>query len=147
MKRVLVPFVLIAALAVAAAGAAVAAGHRAKLKLHNTSVGKILVDGAGFTVYTFSKDTKNHDNCATINNCLMIWPPLQSASKAKAGPGVKGNLIGTITLASGIKQVTYNGHPLYTYIGDSGPHQTFYVGAFQSGGHWYALNAKGHKVK
>ncbi len=62
-------------------------------------------------------------------------------------PGIKRGLIGTIKLASGVKQVTYAGHPLYTYIGDSGPGDTSYVGFSQFGGTWFALNAAGHAVK
>jgi predicted lipoprotein with Yx(FWY)xxD motif len=56
-------------------------------------------------------------------------------------------LIGTIRLANGKKQVTYAGHPLYTYVGDSAPGQTYYVNFFQFGGYWPAVNASGRELK
>jgi predicted lipoprotein with Yx(FWY)xxD motif len=67
--------------------------------------------------------------------------------KPVAGPGVKQRLLGTIKLKNGKLQVTYNGHPLYTYVADGAPHQTFYVNQFQAGGRWPAVNAAGKLVR
>jgi predicted lipoprotein with Yx(FWY)xxD motif len=67
-------------------------------------------------------------------------------AKPVAGNGVKASLIGTIKLGSK-RQLTYAGHPLYTYVGDSGPGSTSYVGIKQFGGAWYALNAAGKTVR
>lgn len=145
MKRILILLICIVALA-AAAGAA-AAGHRAKLELARTSLGKIVVNGRRFTVYEFTRDRRNKDNCVTTPDCASIWPPLMTSGKAVAGKGLKARLVGSISLGQGARQVTYAGHPLYTYSGDSGPGQTFYVGASQFGGRWYALDAAGHTVK
>lgn len=64
-----------------------------------------------------------------------------------AGNGVQSSLLGTIKLPSGKRQVTYDGHPLYTYIGDPGPRETAYIGTRQSGGAWWAIDAAGHIVK
>jgi predicted lipoprotein with Yx(FWY)xxD motif len=147
VKRVLVPLTLVALVALSAAALAATSGHRAKLKLGNTNVGKIVVNGKGFTLYMFTKDRRNKDNCKKVGGCLSIWPPVKTKGKAIAGPGINAKLIGSITLSKGVKQVTYNGHPLYGYIGDSSPGQTSYVGLFQSGGRWYALDAAGHAVK
>jgi hypothetical protein len=69
-----------------------------------------------------------------------------SAGTPTLGPGVKRTLVGTIKVG-GVRQLTYAGHPLYTYIGDSGPGDTSYVGQSQFGGRWFALNAAGHVVK
>jgi hypothetical protein len=63
-----------------------------------------------------------------------------------AGPGIKRRLLGTISLPSGAKQVTYAGHPLYRYIADS-PGDTSYVGFAEFGGSWFALNGNGRAVK
>ena len=60
---------------------------------------------------------------------------------------MRRSLLGTIKLPNGARQVTYAGHPLYTYIGDSGPGDTSYVGVSQFGGRWFALTAAGHIVK
>jgi predicted lipoprotein with Yx(FWY)xxD motif len=135
---------LIACLTTASAGAS---GSRAKLQLRSTRVGMILVNGRGFTVYAFTRDGHNQDSCAKLSGCLSIWPPVTTSAKALAGRGVNSRLIGSITLKNGVKQVTYAGHPLYTYIADSGPGQTFYVNVSQFGGRWPAVNAAGHEVK
>jgi predicted lipoprotein with Yx(FWY)xxD motif len=134
----------VAALATSMAGARVS---RSTLKLRKTSVGTILVNGRGFTIYAFTKDGRNRDACASINSCLSLWPIISGAAKPVLGPGVKSSLVGTITIKGGAKQLTYAGHPLYTYAEDSGPGQTSYVNFLQFGGRWPAMNAAGHEVK
>jgi predicted lipoprotein with Yx(FWY)xxD motif len=128
--------------------AALAGAHvsRAELKLRKTSAGTILVDSRGFTLYAFTRDRRNRDACASIPHCLTVWPALSTAGKPIAGAGVKRSLIGTITV-KGQRQVTYAGHPLYRYIADTAPGQTYYVNIWQFGGRWPALNAAGHEVK
>ena len=119
----------------------------ATVALRHTSLGEVLVSASGRTLYEFSKDHTNKDSCATISGCSEIWPPLRSSGKPTAGAGLRASLLSTITLAGGIKQITYAGHPLYLYSGDSGPGETAYVGARQFGGSWDAINASGHPVK
>jgi predicted lipoprotein with Yx(FWY)xxD motif len=131
----------------AASGLASAAARPEKLQLRKTKVGTILVNSRGFTVYVFTKDSRNHDACVAIRECPSIWPPVTSSGKPAAGAGVKSSLIGTITIKGGKKQATYAGHPLYTYSGDSGPGQTSYVNFSAFGGHWPAVNASGGEVK
>jgi predicted lipoprotein with Yx(FWY)xxD motif len=128
----------------AATGAHAARG--AKLKLRHTALGSILVNGGGHTVFAFTRDSPNHDRCAGTAGCTGIWPMITTSAAPTLGPGVKRSLVGTITVA-GSRQVTYAGHPLYTYIGDAGPGDTSYVGQSQFGGKWFALNAAGHIVK
>jgi len=147
VRRILTLIAATAAVTLLATTLAGASATRAKLLLRKTSVGKILVNSRGFTLYAFTKDSRNKDNCAGINGCLRLWPVLKTSGKAIAGPGVKSALIGTITLKSGTKQVTYAGHPLYTYVGDGSPGQTYYVNFFQTGGYWPAVNAAGREVK
>lgn len=140
---------LLAAVALAAAApVALADAHvsHADLNLRKTSAGTILVDSRGFTLYAFTKDQRNHDACTSMPHCLRVWPALTVARRPTAGPGVKRSLIGTITV-KGKKQVTYAGHPLYRYIADTGPGQTYYINILQFGGRWPALNAAGHEVK
>jgi predicted lipoprotein with Yx(FWY)xxD motif len=121
--------------------------QNATVELRETSLGKILVSASGFTLFEFTKDKKLKDNCVTISGCPEVWPPLEVTGTPTAGTGVNASLLSTITLPGGAKQVTYKGHPLYMYIHDVGPGETGYVGAFEFGGHWYALNAKGRAVK
>lgn len=146
MKRKIVPL-FVAVLALAFAGLAVAASGPAKIKLRKTAIGKIITNGSGFTIYMFTKDTRNHDKCVAIRNCKATWPPVMTHGKPVAGPGINASLLGKIKLPGGQNQVTYSGHPLYTYSADTGPGQTVYVGTPLFGGKWDALSATGKTVK
>jgi predicted lipoprotein with Yx(FWY)xxD motif len=100
-----------------AAGATGAAAASGALKTASTSLGTVVVNGSGRTVYFFDKDTAGSGKSACSGSCASLWPAV-TASGTPAGTGVAGKL-GTITRADGTKQVTLNGHPLYTYAGDS----------------------------
>jgi predicted lipoprotein with Yx(FWY)xxD motif len=123
------------------------AARAAKVELRKTSAGRILVTSSGFTLYRFSKDTVKKDTCVKVSGCAENWPPLKTKGTPVAGHGVKASLLGTIRLSSGAKQVTYAGHPLYTYAQASERGETVYIGAEQFGGIWYAVNSAGHNVK
>jgi predicted lipoprotein with Yx(FWY)xxD motif len=147
VRRILTLMAATALVASLTTGFASASGSRTNLQLRRTHVGTILVNSRGFTVYAFTRDSRNKDNCATVSGCLSIWPPVTISGNAIAGPGVRSRLIGTITLKNGVKQITYAGHPLYTYVADSAPGQTFYVNVSQFGGRWPAVNAAGNEVR
>lgn len=152
MKRVRILALLTAAGAALGVSlpAALAASHAAGAKIElekTTKYGKILADSRGWTIYAFTKDKKNQDNCQKIAGCMSLWPAVVTKGTPVAGPGVKQSLLGTLKLKNGQTQVTYNGLPLYTYKSDGGPHQTFYVNFFQFGGYWPAVNAAGKEVK
>jgi predicted lipoprotein with Yx(FWY)xxD motif len=131
--------------AAARPNAAAARAKPAKINLHNSGVGKILVNGKGFTVYMFTADKKRKDNCVSKSGCTGTWPLITTKGKPKAGKGVKQSLLGTIKV-KGKQQVTYNGHPLYGYSGDGSAASTDYVGVSEFGGTWRALNASGKPV-
>ena len=151
MKRTYV--FLAVALASAASAATVASAQTsipvahssaaATVQLRHTSLGSILVSSSGRTLYEFTRDHGNKNSCAAISGCSAVWPSLKASGRPTAGSGIKASLLST---TSG-NQVTYAGHPLYTYTGDSGPGKTSYVGAKQFGGTWYALTASGGTVK
>jgi predicted lipoprotein with Yx(FWY)xxD motif len=151
MKRTY--FFLALALAGAASAATIASaqpslpaahGSRtATVQLRHTSLGNILVSSSGRTLYEFTKDHGSKSSCATIRGCSAIWPSLKASGRPSAGSGVKASLLST---TSG-NQVTYAGHPLYTYSADKGPGKTSYVGAKEFGGTWYAISASGGTVK
>ena len=147
MRRIITLFAAAAVAAALTTTTAGAKGSAAKLQLRKTSVGTILVNSRGFTLYAFTKDSRNKDACVAMSGCTAIWPMLTSAGTPVAGSGVKSSLIGTITVKGGAKQVTYNGHPLYTYASDSAAGQTEYVNALQFGGRWPAVNAAGATVR
>jgi predicted lipoprotein with Yx(FWY)xxD motif len=149
MKRLTVLFLATAAVlpvGISHAADRAHAARSAKLQLRHTALGSILVNRAGHTVFAFTRDSRNHDRCALLAGCTGIWPLVTTSGTPALGPGVKRSLVGTIKVA-GARQVTYAGHPLYTYIGDAGPGDTSYVGQSQFGGKWLALNAAGHVVK
>jgi predicted lipoprotein with Yx(FWY)xxD motif len=148
MKRT---YVFLAIALAGTAGAASAQGslpaahssRAATVQLRHTNLGSILVSSSGRTLYEFTKDHANKNSCAAISGCSTVWPSLKASGRPTAGPGIKASLLSS---TSG-NQVTYAGHPLYTYSGDSGPGKTSYVGVKQFGGTWYALNAAGGTVK
>ncbi len=135
---------------VASADPGASAAHSssaATVALRHTSLGNILVNSSGRTLYEFTRDRANKNTCAPISGCSEAWPSLQTSGRPTGGSGIKVSLLSSINLPGGGKQVTYAGHPLYTYSGDSGPGKTSYVGAIAFGGTWYALNVSGGTVK
>jgi len=122
---------------------ATAAGSAAKIGLRSTSLGKILVNASGHTLYAFTKDSRNKDRCVSTEGCTATWPLVTTNGAPTAGRGVKASLLSSIKVAGGKHQVTYDGHPLYTYAFDRGPGGTGYVGVSEFGGTWRALTASG----
>jgi predicted lipoprotein with Yx(FWY)xxD motif len=137
----------ISAVAVAQSAPIANASRAAKVQLRSTSMGRILVDGSGFTLYSFTKDPRNRNTCVRISGCSAIWPALRTSGKPIAGPGVKPSLLTTITLPGGAKQVTYAGHALYLYAPSGEPGETSYIGAVHFGGSWDAVGASGNAVR
>jgi predicted lipoprotein with Yx(FWY)xxD motif len=154
MKRTCTVAAALASFALAAGPASAAPGtsaaHAARgatVQLRHTSLGTILVNGAGFTLYRFTLDSRNKDACVMVNECPRNWPALRTSGKPIAGRGVKASLLSSIPLPGGGRQVTYAGHPLYIYGAQSERAETSYVGAEQFGGIWDAVNASGALVK
>jgi len=98
----------------------------------------VLTNSKGMTLYWFAPDTLTKSAC--YGSCAAYWPPVYGAQKA--GPGVTGKL-GTIKRTDGTIQATYDGHPLYTYIGDSHPGQATGNNINLNGGYWYEVHASG----
>ncbi len=98
----------------------------------------VLTNAKGFTLYWFAPDTATTSKCN--GSCARYWPPVKGP--VTAASGVTGKL-GTITRSNGTKQATYNGHPLYTYVGDTAPGQDKGNGLNLSGGLWYAVKVAG----
>ena len=101
----------------AAAGSSSSSSNDAVVNVsQNSTLGSFLVDSKGMTLYLFTKDTPNTSNC--YGGCAAYWPPLLTTGSPVAGTGVTGTLLGTTTRTDGTTQITYNGWPLYYYIGD-----------------------------
>jgi predicted lipoprotein with Yx(FWY)xxD motif len=109
-----------------------------------TSLGRILVDARGHTLYLFGKDANGKSACS--GSCATAWPPLIATAKPRAGTGAKASRLGTTRRADGRLQVTYNHHPLYTFVKDTKKGQTNGEGLNAFGGIWDALSAAGTKV-
>jgi predicted lipoprotein with Yx(FWY)xxD motif len=94
----------------------------------------VLTNARGFTLYWFAPDTPTTSTC--YGSCAAYWPPVTGT--APASPSLPGR-IGTITRTGGARQLTYNGHPLYTYIGDTAPGQANGNNLNLNGGLWYEV--------
>ena len=132
----LVLFGLVVAGASSPAPAATGTGTGTGLK--TTTIGGItvLTNAKGFTLYSFAPDTPAASKC--YGSCAVYWPPVTGT--AAAIPGVPGR-IGTIKRTDGSEQLTYNGHPLYTYIGDTAPGQARGNNINLNGGLWHEVPA------
>jgi predicted lipoprotein with Yx(FWY)xxD motif len=108
------------------------------LKTASVSGVTVLTNAKGFTLYWFVPDTSTMSKCN--GSCAAIWPPVKGP--ATPGSGVTGKLA-TITRSDGSTQATYNGHPLYTYTGDTAPGQNNGNGLNASGGIWHEVTASG----
>ena len=107
-----------------------------------SSLGRIVVDGHSHTLYLFEKDKGGKSACSGA--CAQNWPPLLTKGTPKAGAGAKASLLGTTKRADGTTQVTYNKHPLYTFVGDEGKRgATKGEGLDAFGAKWYVVAAKG----
>jgi predicted lipoprotein with Yx(FWY)xxD motif len=108
------------------------------------SLGAILVDSKGRTVYLFEKDTGAKSTC--FGACATEWPPVTTGGKPSAGSGVTASMLGTTTRSDGKTQVTYNGHPLYLFEADQKPGDATGQNVDAFGAKWYVLSATGDKV-
>jgi predicted lipoprotein with Yx(FWY)xxD motif len=112
-----------------------------KLKTAKIGGKTVLTNAKGFTLYWFAPDTSTMSKCNGA--CAQSWPPVKGPATA---PGVKGKF-GTIKRADGSVQATYNGHPLYTFVGDTAPGQAKGNGLNAFGGLWHEVTtsqAPGH---
>ena len=155
MKRKITLFIAAAALSGAALVAAAfgdtssAAPPQASkgtlVALGKTALGKVLDDAGGRTLYLFEKDKRGKSAC--YGACAAYWPPLLSPAKARPGSGVRAALLGVTRRADGKRQVTYAGHPLYTFAVDTKAGQTTGEGRKDFGASWDVVSATGRAVE
>jgi predicted lipoprotein with Yx(FWY)xxD motif len=122
----------------AAAASATSSSSGATLLSRTINGTQVLTNSAGYTLYWFGPDTSSASKCN--GSCATYWPPVKAP--VTAGSGVTGTL-GTITRSDGAKQATYDGHPLYTYVGDTSPGQVKGNGLNLSGGVWHEVTVSG----
>lgn len=112
----------------------------------NSKYGQILASSSGVVYYVFMPDTPQSSAC--YGACAVTWPPVTVAgsSTPSVSGGITKSLVSTITRTGGARQLTYNGHPLYTFKGDTGPNTTNGEGINHFGGYWYVVNVSGQPV-
>jgi len=110
----------------------------------NGSLGKVLVDSQGRTLYLFQKDSGTRSACTGA--CAASWPPLRDSRKPVAGSGASASMVTTAPRTDGSPQVVYNGHPLYLFSGDKNPGDANGQGVTAFGGAWYAVSPAGDMV-
>jgi predicted lipoprotein with Yx(FWY)xxD motif len=109
-----------------------------------TGLGNVLVDRQGRTLYLFGRDSGTMSACTGA--CAVNWPPLRVRGTPLVGSGAKPSNVGTTARPDGISQLTYSGHPLYTFVSDKKPGDTNGEGINAFGGSWFAVSAAGAKV-
>src|SRR3954462_4634869 len=156
-SRIIRPMVVsaaaLAAVALAACGGASTTSSKspgtsgdatATVDVASGSLGNLLVDSRGPIVYLFKKDSGPKSTC--FGACTTNWPPLRASGKPTVGTGVSASKVGTIAPSDGGRQVTYSGHPLYLFAGDSKPGDTNGQGVEAFGAAWLALSATGRAI-
>jgi predicted lipoprotein with Yx(FWY)xxD motif len=108
-------------------------------------VGPILVDAKGFAVYDFHKDKGTTSSC--YGACAKVWPPVLTTGAPQVGEGATASLLGTSKRKDGTTQVTYAGHPLYTYGADKKPGEANGNDIDSFGAEWYALQGSGEEAE
>ena len=120
---------------------ATTAGGGTTVKTAKTSLGTVVVDGSGRTLYLFAKDTGPKSTCS--GSCASAWPPV-TASGRPAGTGVSGLTL--VKRSDGRRQVVIDGHPLYRFSGDTSAGQLNGQGVDAFGARWYAVSPAGKTV-
>lgn len=125
----------------AASSAAASASGGVTIKTAHTSLGTVLTDGKGITVYLFEADTTTKPTCYSA--CAQAWPPVLTTGAPVAGTGAKLSLLGTVKRTDGKLQVTYAGHPLYYFVQSTKPGNVSGQGSNAFGAHWDAVRPTG----
>jgi predicted lipoprotein with Yx(FWY)xxD motif len=110
----------------------------------SSSLGQLLVDSQGRTLYLFEKDTGGTSSCTGA--CATAWPPLPATGQGTVSGGASASLLGTVPRSDGGPQVTYNGHPLYRFSGDQKPGDTNGEGVNAFGASWFVVSPSGSQI-
>ena len=166
MRRVLISIVAVAGVGAVVAGCGGGSGKSAAAKSSSTAavtpapsnaaagmsviakssaLGTILTDSSGRTLYLFAKDTGTKSTCSGA--CASAWPPATTTGRPTGGSGVSSSKLGETKRADGMTQITFSGHPLYYFSGDSAAGQTNGNGVTAFGAQWFALSPAGAKAQ
>ena len=120
-------------------------GAASVVSTKTSSLGTFLVDANGRALYLWDADHGSKSTCSGA--CAQAWPPLTTTATPKASGAVKASLLGTIKRTDGSREVTYAGHPLYYYVGDTGPGQTTGQGSNGFGAPWWVVTPAGKAIQ
>ena len=132
--------------AAGSAGAADRAQTGATLTVRSTRFGSILFDGRGRALYAFTRDQRGGSSQCN-GACAKKWPVYFAKGRPRAGTGARQTLVGTTRRRDGQRQITYNGRPLYYYVGDKSPGQILCQNVNEFGGTWLVVHANGQLVR
>lgn len=118
-------------------------GGAVTIETKTGAMGTYLVNGAGMSLYMFASDTSSKSACT--GQCLTYWPPVTGT--ATASGGANASMLGTITGTDGKMQVTYGGHPLYTFTEDTSPGDTKGQGSTNFGAKWWLVAPSGQIIQ
>ncbi len=121
-----------------------ASGRPATIGVASSGLGNIVVNSKGRSLYVFGKDSGSKSAC--LGACAVNWPPLGANGKPTVGSGLKPSLVGLSGRSDGASQVTYDGHPVYLFVGDKRAGQTNGQGVNAFGGVWYVLSPAGNRI-
>jgi predicted lipoprotein with Yx(FWY)xxD motif len=145
VTRLISAAIAVGVVGVSGAAGAAAATHSGKaaptISVRSTAYGKILVNSKGFTLYLWAKD--KNDKSACSGACLDVWPFVLVSGTPTAGSGVNTKLLGTIKVKGG-NELTYNKHPLYTYVSDVKPGIISGEGNTSFGAAWWVVSPAGN---
>jgi predicted lipoprotein with Yx(FWY)xxD motif len=125
------------------AEAMASAGKGKLIRVVGSDYGRVVADGKGEAFYLFDKEDGRRSEC--YGACAQAWPPVLTSGKPRAGSGAKAGLLGTTKRKNGKLQVTYDGHPLYYYVGDS-PGTILCHDVEEFGGLWLVVKPNGDPV-
>jgi predicted lipoprotein with Yx(FWY)xxD motif len=111
------------------------------VQAHSSQFGKVLFDQRGFVLYGFTADSRTASKC--YGACAKAWPPLYVKGSAKALKGIDRVKLGSVVRRGGLRQVTYAGHPLYYYVGDTKAGQILCQNVREYGGLWLVVAPSG----
>jgi predicted lipoprotein with Yx(FWY)xxD motif len=126
------------------AGSGAQAAGADTVRLGTTSLGTILTDSGGRTLYLFEKDTGTASTC--YGACAQAWPPVTTTGPTRTASGAMADLLGSTARTDGATQLTYAGHPLYYFSGESTPGSVKGQGLKNFGGGWYVVDSSGMKI-
>ena len=145
LARVLALAMIVLAAAVQAVSAGAAPRSGALVRLHQSSLGRILADSHGRTLYLWAHDKRHRSSC--YGACAVYWPAITTHGKPHAAGGARKALLGTTRRRDGRLQITYRGHPLYRFAGDTKAGETSGEGLTDFGGRWDPVSAAGLAVQ